>query len=478
MTDTPTPKVATTLKKQFGLVSATSYITGSIIGTGIFISPTVILEGMGSSVGLSLLVWMLSAAVSFCGAMCYAEYGTRVKKSGGTYTYIREGFGDLAGFIYLWTNLVLLRPLSVALSVLACAEYVMRPVFLTCPDLAPTTTKVMLGFLVAGLFVVGNLYSVRLAANTQTIVTVCKVTALSVVIVTGIIHLVQGNTENFNGAFKTINFKPGGVVLAFYAGLFGYTGWDATNAAVEEVIKPYRNIPIAVFVGLAIPTLIYVLANVAYHAVLTNDEILSGIAVAYVFGERTLGVFKWVILACVAMSAGGNANSNIFIFSRINFVGGRDGLFPRFLSMINVRRRTPQPSIIALFILTTVFMCLGDVKSVLGAYVFFRVGGECLAVSGFFFIRRKHAAADTTYKTHWVFPGIYVVSIVMLSVTAVVDDPGKFLPPFVIILMSVPLYYMSRSRWWKRLHLTTVNKRITLICHRLLLCEHASQRIE
>ncbi|XP_067678965.1 Y+L amino acid transporter 2-like [Haliotis asinina] len=469
---------AATLKKQFGLVSATSYITGSIIGTGIFISPTVILEGMGSSVGLSLLVWMLSAGVSFCGAMCYAEYGMRVRKSGGTYTYIREGYGDLAGFVYLWTNLVLLRPLSVALSVLVCADYLMRPAFLSCPGQAPSTAKVLLGFAVVGLFVVVNLYSVRLAASVQAIVTACKVTALLIIIVTGIIHLGQGNTENFSDVFQTKDFKPGGIALAFYAGLFGYAGWDAVNGGVEEIIKPSRNIPIAVLAGLAIPTVVYVLANVAYYAVLTNDEILSGIAVAYVFGERKLGVFKWVILACVAMSAGGNTNSNIFIYSRINFVGGRDGLFPRFLSMISVQRGTPQPSIIALFLVTAAFLCLGDIKSVLGAYVFYRVGGECLAVSGIFFIRKKHTANDNTYKTHWVFPGIYVVSILALSVTAIVEKPARFFPPFVIMLMSVPLYYMSRSQSWKRFHLTRVNDWITLVCHRLLLCEHACQHVQ
>ncbi|XP_046585102.1 Y+L amino acid transporter 1-like [Haliotis rubra] len=118
--------------------------------------------------------------------------------------------------------------------------------------------------------------------------------------------------------------------------------------------------------------------------------------------------------------------------------------------MISVQRGSPQPSIIALFLVTAVFLCLGDIKSVLGAYVFYRVGGECLAISGIFFIRKKHTANDNTYKTHWVFPAVYVVSILALSVTAVVEDPDRFFPPLVIMLMSVPIYFMSRSHLWKR----------------------------
>ncbi|XP_048255160.1 putative L-type amino acid transporter 1-like protein MLAS [Haliotis rufescens] len=138
------------LKKQLGLISTTSYIVGSIIGVGIFISPTAVLEGVGSSVGLSLIVWALCGALTYCAAMCYAEYGTRVKKSGGTYTYIREAFGDLAGFVFLWTQLVIVRPLSIGLASLTAAEYIVRPAFLSCPDMAPTSAKAMLGFVILG----------------------------------------------------------------------------------------------------------------------------------------------------------------------------------------------------------------------------------------------------------------------------------------------------------------------------------------
>ncbi|XP_046358073.2 Y+L amino acid transporter 2-like [Haliotis rufescens] len=303
------------------------------------------------------------------------------------------------------------------------------------------------------------MYSVRLGAWLQTASTVCKVFALVTIIVAGILHLCQGHTENFRDPFRTTNLTAGGVAMSVYAGLYAYGGWDNVNMAVEEVMRPHRTIPIAILGGLVIPTLTYILGNIAYHAVLTNGEIQSGIAVAVVFGEKTLGLFKWIILPCVAISAGGIANAVVFTASRINFVGGRDGLFPRFLSMISVRRRTPQPSIIALFVLATIFVCLGDVKSVLGAYAFFKAGGECLAVSGIFFIRRKHPANDTTYKVHWLFPCIYVMAFLVLSLTAVVNDSGKFLTPFIIMMLAVPLYYMSRSGWWRRGHLTTVISR-------------------
>ncbi|XP_046327510.1 Y+L amino acid transporter 1-like [Haliotis rufescens] len=145
--------------------------------------------------------------------------------------------------------------------------------------------------------------------------------------------------------------------------------------------------------------------------------------------------------------------------------------------MINVQRRTPQPSILLMLILATIYMCLGDIKSVLGAYSFFKAGGECVAIAGIFIIRRRHPINGNTFKVHWLFPAIYVVFFLLLSVTAIVFDSRKFLPPLFFMLLGVPFYYMSKSRWWQRGHLATVNKWITLICHRLLLCEHANKDV-
>ncbi|XP_046565787.1 asc-type amino acid transporter 1-like [Haliotis rubra] len=129
------------------------------------------------------------------------------------------------------------------------------------------------------------------------------------------------------------------------------------------------------------------------------------------------------------------------------------------------------------FILTAIYLCLGDVKSVLGAYSFFKAGGECVAIAGIFIIRRRHPATVNTYKVHWLFPVIYVVFFLVLSVTAITFDPRLYLPIFCITLLGVPLYFLSRSRWWQMGYLARVNEWITLICHRLLLCEHASQTV-
>ncbi|XP_055956515.1 Y+L amino acid transporter 1 isoform X1 [Patella vulgata] len=466
------------LKRQLGLVQATCYITGGIIGVGIFIGPATVLKGAGSSVGVSLSIWVVSGFLMYCGAMCYAEYGSRVPKSGGTYTYIREAFGELAGFVFLWTQLVLVRPLAVLLSCLASAEYIIRPVFLTCPDMAPTDAKILLGISILVITVAVNCYSVNYGAYYQTLATFCKVAALVVIIIGGFVHLAKGNTDHFDEPFKTNSeISPTSVSLTIYVCFYAYMGWDNVTVATEEVTNPKRNIPLAILFGLAISTVIYLSANVAYHAALTNSEIMSGVAVAVMFGERVLGPVRWIILPCVGISAAGISNAIIFTSSRINFVGGRDGLFPELFSMVNINKRTPMPSIITLGILAMIYMCIADFVTVLGAYSFLRAGGEAVAIFGFRRIRRKHPATEKTFVTPTIIPIIYSVASIALACVAVGSNPRSFLPGLIIALMGIPLYYLARTQWWRNGLPARLHNKLTKLCNAVLLCDIATKAI-
>ncbi|XP_071119695.1 cystine/glutamate transporter-like [Haliotis cracherodii] len=461
------------LKRQLGIISAISYVTGGIIGGGIFVSPSSVLSGAGASVGLSLCVWVFCGFISYCGALSYAELGTRIKKSGGSYTYVRAAFGDMAGFTVLWAQLFVVRPLAAVLGSLVTAEYIMRPFYLECPGLAPKSAKVLLATAILAFIVACNCYSVRVGAGIQTVSAVCKVSALIVIIAAGVYHLIQGHNENFRDPFVISNLNPGDFTMALYAGLYAYVGWDHINNAVEEIIQPQRTMPIAILGGLAIPTVCYITANIAYHAVMTNQEILSGVAVAVVFGERMLGPLKWAMVPCIGMSAAGIANVIIFTSSRLNFVGGRDNVFPRFLGMVNAESRTPMPTVLLVFAFSLVVVSLGDVKSIIGTYSFVRALPEAVAIIGILRLRRKFPDTHEVYKVPLVFPIIFVVFFMALSVTAIAYQPAKFLVPLAIVFLAVPAYLISVSDWWRKGPSISFNATMVTICRRLLLCQLA-----
>jgi amino acid transporter len=149
------------LKVNMTLMNGITMIVGSIIGSGIFVSPKGVLQHSGS-VGASLVVWLLCGLFSFCGAWCFAELGLIIPKSGADYSYILEAFGPLLAFLRLWVECLILRPGTTAIIALAFAFYVLQPVYPDCDP--PNETVVILAALCIGKFCSFSLCSFSVSA--------------------------------------------------------------------------------------------------------------------------------------------------------------------------------------------------------------------------------------------------------------------------------------------------------------------------
>ncbi len=114
------------LGREVGLLGCLGLIVGSMIGSGIFVSPGGVLEESGS-VAASIIIWGLSGVVATLGALVYAEMGTAMPDAGGEYLYIRHCLGGTVGFLYAWTSILLTKPCSIAIIVKTCAQYAVQP---------------------------------------------------------------------------------------------------------------------------------------------------------------------------------------------------------------------------------------------------------------------------------------------------------------------------------------------------------------
>ncbi|KAG1680681.1 b(0,+)-type amino acid transporter 1 [Nymphon striatum] len=386
------------LKRRVGLLSGIALIVGTMIGSGIFVSPKGVLERTGS-VGLSLIVWAGCGVLAMLGALSYSELGTMLPHSGAEYMYFYEAFGSLPAFMFAWVSVFVLKPSMLAIICLSLGEYVAEPLSHGC-----VTSQIIIKLIAAFTVSMSRLGFYFADAH------------LSLIYLTGQTQFLY---EGFEGSTKSFS----DIATAFYSGLWAYDGWNNLNYVTEELKNPFKNLPRAIAIGLPLVTICYVLINFSYLAVMTNAELLASDAVAITFGNRVLGFMAWVMPFAVALSTFGAGNGTCFTSGRLAFVAAREGHLIDLLSFIHVRRLTPSPALILNALLSLMMVIPGNIGSLIDffsftAWLFY--GGTMLAL---IVMRWTRPNLHRPYKVPLIIPVIVLVISVYLVIAPIVDKP-------------------------------------------------------
>ncbi len=445
------------LERRLGPVDAAAIIVSNVIGSGIFLTPSVVASLTGDAVAM-VGVWLVGGFIAFAGAMAYAELAALRPHAGGEYVYLRAAFGPAAAFLTGWTSFVAGFSGAVAASAVGFAGYLGRFVptagdtrVLASLPLGPLSLTVTPQALVAIALIVGltwiHVRGVGPGRIVQNILAGLKVTGLVALIVFGF-SVGDGSWAHFQPAASPS--RAGGFLLALVPVMFSYSGWNAASYVAEEIRHPERFVPRSLAVGTGAVVALYLLLNVLYVYSLPVAELAAtrGSVMDHI-AERLFGPVAGDVMAVLAIvSIAASVSAMTIAGPRVYFAMARDRVFFRRAAVIHPVYGTPAAAIIAQALWSALLVLTGSFSSLFtytgfAVVLFSGIAGVALFVLRW---RRPHERSPFRAWGYPVMPGLFVIASAAIVLNALVKDPRPTAAGLAIILGGLPLYFTFRRR--------------------------------
>jgi APA family basic amino acid/polyamine antiporter len=452
------------LVRGLGLWDCVLLTIGSIIGTGIFLTPASMAKALPHG-GLMLLVWAAGGLLVLAGALTFAELGAMYPRAGGLYHYLREAYGPLWGFLYGWTALLVIMSGGLAALGVAFGEYLgsFLPWFSTRHVLArlpvgPWTWQLSGGQVAAVLAILVltaiNHFGLREGAGVQNALTAVKIG--SIVLFAGFGLLVKAPVAGaLTAPLPPAMLSPAALMsacgVAMIAVLWTFDGWYALTCSAGEIRRPGRDLPRGLIYGTAAVTALYLLLNLAYDRALSIPAMAASdrvgeAAAAALFGPTAARLVSLAVL----ISTFGCLSSTILYSSRIYLPMAEDGLFFAALARIHPRHRTPAASLWTQTAWTLVLTLSGTYEQLFTYVVFASFLFHAAAAVAVFVLRRRRPDLDRPYRA-WgypVVPALFVLACLLLLGNTLYEAPVESLWGLGLVALGVPAYaaFARRSR--------------------------------
>ena len=443
------PPERSTLPRRLGLLSAIAVLIGSTIGSGIFRSPAGIADRLPGPLPM-LAVWTIGGLFALCGALTLAEIAGALPYTGGLFVFIRDGWGRLPAFLFGWSELVLIRAASLGAVATTFSEYYLR-VLGHDPRVAPYDAYVhYIAAAAIALTAIFNYVGIRWGSLVQNLTTVAKYGALVFIVLVAFAIGMPSTGGHFTPAAPPGSFSVAAFGLALVSVLWAFDGWADLSFVAGEVKDPRRVLPRALITGTLAVIVIYLLANLAYLAVLNVDQVRHSPLVAADVASRLLGAPGVIFVAsAVMLSTFGTLNGSVLTAPRIFFAMADDGLFFRKVAAVHPRFQTPYVAISLTAALGIAFVLLGTFEQLADTFVIAIVPFYALGVASIF-VLRKRRGYDPSYRVplYPVVPVLFVLATIFLLLNAVIDPSSRWgtLGVFAAILVGIPVYYLTVGR--------------------------------
>jgi APA family basic amino acid/polyamine antiporter len=474
-----------TFKRELGLLDATSLVAGSMIGSGIFIVTAAMARDVGSAAWL-LVIWLVTGLLTMSAALSYGELAGMMPNAGGQFVYIQRAYGKLMSFLYGWTVFTVIQTGVIAAVAVAFANYsavffpVLENKILTIGEGYSFTNKQILAMASIILLTYINTKGVQSGKMIQLVFTSAKLFALFAIIILGLYvglqtDVLSNNFAHMWEASKTVLNDDGTVTVTKLAGvallgamgatiinsLFSSDAWNNVTFIAGEIKDPKKNIPRSLFLGTLIVTIIYILANIAYLALLpmqgtpvgesvlnngimfANQDRVGAAAANVIMGN--IGVF--VMAGLIMVSTFGCNSGLILSGGRLFYAMSKDGLFFKKAGELN-KNNVPAKALWFQCVWACVLCISGKYGDLLTYSTFASLLFYILTIYGIFILRKKEPNVDRPYKAfgYPIIPAIYILITSLICITLLIYDTTNTGLGLFIVALGIPVYYLTQGK--------------------------------
>lgn len=485
------------LVRRLGPLDATMIVVGSMIGSGIFIASAESTRLTGAP-GWLLLAWAVAGLMTITGALCCSELAAMMPRAGGVYVFLREAYGPSLGFLFGWTLFLVIQTGTIAAVAIAFAKftgvfapvvaanhYLISPIHLFSGYAISLSTEQLVAVALILLLTWTNTRGLETGRFVQNTFTFAKTAALLALIVIGLslgwkpesAARASAWWDSWKNGWSPQAVQPGltavgafALVLLFGKALvgpiFAQTAWTNVTFIGSEVRDPGRNLARALLAGCGIVVVLYILANLAYVAVLplakiehAEEKRVAVEAMNFIFGDPG----RLAMAAAIMISTFGCNNGLILAGARVYYAMARDGLFFRGIATINWKN-VPAAALVAQGIwaafLTLPRVVITDAATGAVSYgnVYIQLLEYIVSADMVFYIllavavivlRKKRPGAERPYRT-WGYPIVPIISVVLAAFLIV--DLAWLAPTtsgigYLLVLTGIPVYFAWRSKF-------------------------------
>ena len=491
--------------KGLGLTSATMLVMGSMIGSGIFVVSAEIAREVNSP-ALLIGAWVVTGFLTIVAALSYGELAAMMPHAGGQYVYLREALGPLWGFLYGWTLFLVIQTGTIAAVGVAFGKflgvffpqissshwlfglhwsapsYQIGPVQLGGMQVGLNTQNLMAVLMVVALSVI-NIFGIKTGAIIQDVFTFAKVSALLGLVIVGLFigRNAQALAANFGanfwhnaslGALHPVQVGASGAVVlvstltilavAQVGSLFSADAWNNVTFTAGEVINPKRNLPLSLALGTGIVIALYIGCNIIYLNVLPLMGTADGTTilqrgiqhasedrVATAALTQMFGALGgYLMAAAIMVSSFGCNNGLILSGARVYYAMAKDGLFFRGAAKLHPKYKTPATSLMFQMVWICILCVSGSYGQLLDYVVFAVLVFYILTIVGLFILRRTRPNVERPYRAfgYPVLPAIYIVMALFIDVVLLKYKPQFTWPGLIIVLLGIPVYFAWSRR--------------------------------